>query len=200
MTLTMTPRRRAQRLAVAAVVSLAVIGSAGSAAADPGGRADVYRFADGSQVAGAWSSLSTGPAGAKMTLQTSELPAGHTVTVWWVIFNEPGNCSHPEGALRCGPGDLPIFGGDDSAQTSVLYAAGHEIGAAGRASFSGRLAAGATTDALWGPGLVNQTGADIHLVVHDHGDLPPDQQAEGIHNFGPCDPACTDIQFSAHEQ
>lgn len=185
---------------VLATIALSALATATPAAAQAGATANVYRFADGSQVAGAWSSLTTTDAGAEMTLHTSDLPAGHTVTVWWVVFNQPQNCSHPEAGLRCGPGDLPIFGGDDSAVTSIVYAAGHEVGASGRATFAGHLGTGDTTGALFGPGLTNPTGADIHLVVRDHGALPPDQRADGIHHFGPCEPACTNLQFSPHEQ
>jgi hypothetical protein len=121
-----------------------------------------------------------------MTLHTSGMPAGHTVTIWWVIFNNPAKCTHGEAGLRCGPGDLPPFGGDDSAQTSVVYAAGHQIGGAGVSEDAAFLATGDADGALWGPGLINPRGADIHLVVRDHGALTPQQRAQGIHNFGPC--------------
>src|SRR5206468_8783244 len=53
--------------------------------------------------------------GASFTLPMSGLTRGHEVTVWFVIFNEPQTCTHGEGPYRCGPGDLPPFGGDDSA-------------------------------------------------------------------------------------
>jgi hypothetical protein len=190
-----------QRTAIrgAMVTAFLVVLMASAAVADPGVTANVYRFADGSPVAGAWSTLSTGDSGARMTLQTSGLPAGHTVTVWWVIFNEPQNCTHPEAGLRCGTGDLPPFGGDDSAVTSLVYAAGHEIGGAGRATFSAQLAIGDDSGALWGPGLIDPSGADIHLLVRDQGQPTPQQRSGGIRNFGLCNPTCTNLQFSPHE-
>jgi len=160
-------------------------------------RSNVYRFADGSQVAGAWSVLTTTDAGARMTLQTSELPAGHSVSVWWIIFNAPQNCTHPEGGLRCGPGDLPPFGGDDSAVTSIAYAAGHVIGGSGQATFAGRLATGDTKGAVFGPGLVNPTTADIHLLVRDQGEKDPGSESR---SFSACNPTCTILQASPHEQ
>jgi hypothetical protein len=183
-------------LLLAAVLALL----ATPAIADVGVKANVYRFSDGSQVIGAWSSLATSSSGAKMTLQTSGLPAGHTVSVWWVIFNEPQNCTHGEAGLRCGAGDLPPFGGDDSAVTSVLYAAGREIGDSGLATFSARLATGVSSGAAFGPGLVNPLGADIHLLVVDNGVLTPQQRAEGVQDFGPCSATCVVLQFSPHEQ
>ena len=182
------------------VTAFFVVFMASAAIADPGVSANVYRFADGSPVAGAWSTLATGDSGARMALQTSGLPAGHTVTVWWVIFNEPQNCTHPEAGLRCSAGDLPPFGGDDSAATSLVYAAGHEIGGGGRATFSARLPTGDTSGALWGPGLIDPLGADIHLLVRDQGTLTPHQRSQGIHDFGLCSPTCTNLQFSPHEQ
>jgi hypothetical protein len=182
------------------LTSFLVVFMASAAVADPGATASVYRFADGSPVAGAWSTLSTSDTDARMTLQTSGLPVGHTVTVWWVIFNEPQNCTHPDAGLRCGPGDLPPFGGDDSAVTSLIYASGHEIGGAGRATFSARLALGDNSDALWGPGLIDPTGADVHLLVRDQGTLTPQQRSQGIHDFGLCSPTCTNLQFSPQEQ
>ncbi len=66
----------------------------------------VNYFADGSFVAGSSSTLVTNDAGATMTLHTSDLPAGHVITVWWVVFNHPENCTSGEGGLRCGEGDL----------------------------------------------------------------------------------------------
>lgn len=186
-------------LATTAIALAATTALAQPASATQPAQAGVYRFADGSRVSGAVSTLNTGAAGASFTLRTSGLPAGHTVTVWYVIFNRPQNCTHGELGLRCGPGDLPIFGGDDSAVTSVVYAAGHVIGGAGDGGYAGFLAIGDTSGALFGPGLVDPTTADIHLVVHDHGVLDPQQLADGIHHFGPCNP-CTDLQFSPHEQ
>jgi hypothetical protein len=198
----MNATTRIRALAAAGFAALFVLVTAVGASADAEQRSDVRRFNDGSLVVGAWSTLATNDQGAHMTFHTSDLPAGHTVTVWFVIFNEPQNCKGGDAhfGARCGPSDLPPYGGDDSAVTSIVYAAGHEVGGAGIATFSGRLARGETDGALWGPGLINPTGAEIHLIVHDHGELSPQQRAEGIHNFGPCSPACADLQFSPHAQ
>lgn len=133
-------------------------------------KANVYRFMDGSKVAGASSVLSTTDAGARLQLHTSDLPDGHAITVLFVIFNEPQNCTHGESGLRCGPGDLPPYGGDDSAVTSIVSVAGHVVGGSGRATFAGRVATGDTDAALFGPGLINPTTADIHVIVRDDSD------------------------------
>ena len=180
--------------AFAVVLVVALAGPASAATT----RANVYRFADGSQVVDAWSVVSTSSAGARMTLQTSGLPAGDAVTIWWVIFNEPQNCHGGSDGVRCGPSDLPPFGGDDSAVTSIVYAAGHVVGGSGQATFSGHLGTGDTDGALFGPGLVNPTTAEIHLIVRDHG--PTNDTSEQIHSFGACNPTCTNLQFSPHPQ
>ena len=99
-----------------------------------------------------------------------------------------------------GVSEARLYGGDDSAVTSVVHAAGHQIGGSGNATFSGRLATGDTSGALFGPGLVNPTSADIHLVVYDHGALNAQEIAAGIHGFEPCEPECVDLQYSPHEQ
>ena len=50
------------------------------------------------------------------------------------------------------------------------------------------------------PGLTNPLGADIHLVLHDHGPVDPAIVAAEIHSFGVCNLVCTNVQFSVHEQ
>lgn len=190
--------RWARRAAiVASALALAAMTQLGVASAAPaqGDTASVQRFADGSAVTGAWSTLARNSTGATFSLHTRELVAGHTITVWWVIFNQPENCSHGMFGLRCGEGDL--F--EPSVEASVVYGAGHVFGGSGVAGYGGWIGVGETDGALFGPGLLEPLTADIHLVVHDHGALSPQQIAEGVHNFGPCEPECVDVQFSAHE-
>jgi hypothetical protein len=64
----------------------------------------------------------------------------------------------------------------------------------GEGDVLGHLATGDTEGALFGPGLINPTTAEIHLVVRDHG--PKQDPSQEIHSFGACNPTCTDIQFS----
>lgn len=147
------------------------------------------------QVAGASSTLVRNGSGVAMTLRTSELRPGDAVTVWWVVFNNPSACTAGHFGLHCGPGDL----GRPETGASVLYAAGHVIGGDGTGDFGGHLPVGDTSGALFGPGLTNPAGADIHLVVHDHGSADPALMPDEIHSFGVCNPTCTDVQVSVHE-
>lgn len=182
---------------VASALALAVGTQLGVASAAPAQTdiAPVQRFADGSTVSGAWSTLLRNGTGASFSLHTSDLSSGHTITVWWVIFNHPENCTHGALGLRCGEGDL--F--EPSVEASVLYGSGHVIGGSGAAGYGGWIGVAETDGALFGPGLLAPFTADIHLVVHDHGALSPEQVAEGVRNFRPCEPGCVDVQFSAHE-
>jgi len=190
-------------LASVLLLSLSPVALAASSSAATHNDSNVYLFSDLSTVSGASSQLVRRDNSVSMTIHTSNLLAGHVVTVWWVIFNKPENCKHGELNFKCGAGDLPPFGGDDSAQTSVLYAAGHVVGGSGDASYGAYLIVGNTAGALFGPGLTYARGAHIHLVVHDHGVIDPSSIADAIHRFGPCTlppgTACKDLQFAVHE-
>lgn len=161
---------------------------------------------------GASSSLVTYQEGASAVVATSGLEPGHAVTLWWVVFNHPELCTNGALGLRCGEGDLLLFGGDAGIEGTVLYGAGHIVGPDGAGHFGVYLASGDTTRVLGeGPGLSDPLGADIHLVVRTHGPVQPGLFAEALSTFGggcdeapegtgtPGDYACADLQFAAHE-
>ena len=120
------------------------------------------------------STLTRTDGGIAFSLQTSGLQAGHAVTVWWMVFN-------PDGPL------------------SVQYAAGHVVDEGGAAEFGGYLQEGDTDGVInGGPGLLDATGANVVLVVRDHGPAKPDIVEQQIHTFNVCNPTCTDLQISMH--
>ncbi|MCA1832211.1 MAG: hypothetical protein LC750_05675 [Actinobacteria bacterium] len=176
-----------------ALVALA----AGPAFAEPAQRdvSPVFSFATGTQVGQAWSSLSRTASGVTMTLHTTDLTGGHAVTVWWVVFNDPQSCSHGALGVRCGPGDLSV----PATQASILYAAGHVIGGNGVGDFGAQLSLGKTDGALFGQGLTNAFGADVHLVVRDHGPVDQSLMPGEIHSFDVCNTGCANVQHSQHE-
>ncbi len=156
----------------------------------------VHLFSDGSAVAGSSSTLVRNSNGVYMTLHTSGLPAGDAVTIWWVIFNNPAACSHGMFALRCGHGDFS----NPDVKASVMYAAGQVIGGDGVGNYGAGLSVGELTRVvLFGPGLTNSMGADVHLVVHDHGPADPSLMPDEIHSFDVCNTKCVDLQFAPHE-
>lgn len=190
---------RLRYLAAVAVASVALIGPATVAGADAArhNTAPVFVFGHPAEtIPGATSTLVTNDAGAAMTLHTSRLSPGHAVTVWWVVFNRPQACTGGEGGLRCGPSDLS----NAAVQASVLFASGHIIGGDGTGDWGAHLRVGDTTGALFGPGLLAPTAAEIHLVVRDHGPVDPALMPAEIHSFDVCNPTCTNVQASGHEQ
>ncbi|SNQ60301.1 hypothetical protein MNV_1740046 [Candidatus Methanoperedens nitroreducens] len=172
---------------------------------------DVRTISDGSVIPGAGSKLIRTDEGVTMELHTSELPAKNAVTTWWVIFNKPENCTEGQAPLRCGEGDL----GNPDVQASVMFAAGSISSANGKATFGSHLSVGDTEGCQTGlpcsQGLTDPKGADIHLIVRDHGPIIPDMLDEQISTFGggcnnappdtgkPGPNTCEDLQFSAHE-
>jgi hypothetical protein len=170
----------------------------------------VYWFAGPTLVPGASSKITRNDAGATSTLHTSGLTAGNAYTMWMVVFNVPGNCA----TSPCGEADV-VPG--TTAVVDVIYVAGNVVGGSGRATFSGRRATADNSKSLFAqfsapaPGLTDPYGAEMHLIVRDHGPKIPGMVPGEIHTFeGACTPessfglgggpnTCTDVQFSVHE-
>ena len=113
--------------------------------------------------------LSRTAGGANLTIDTTMLDAGAAYTIWRVIFNNPGACD-PAG---CSGADFGTAG----VEASVMNATGRVADANGDATFSAFLPAGymhtnpssLNGRQLFGPGLQNVAGAEIHVVVRSHG-------------------------------
>jgi hypothetical protein len=166
----------------------------------------------GQPIAGSSSSYIGYEEGVSATFATTGLEPGHVVTMWWVVFNNPELCTHSLGGLRCSEDDLIIFGGDEAIEGTVLTAGAHIVGPDGSGHFGSYLATGDTSRVLLaGPGLTNPLGADVHLVLRDHGPVQDGlfgaalgtygggciEAPEGSGTLG--DFACVDVQFTAHE-
>lgn len=177
----------------------------------------VHLFSDMSEVEGTWSTLTRYENGVAMTLHTSGLTPGNVVTTWWVIFNEPANCS--DGA--CGENDIfvPDEAGEvivgengpelnmaqiEAVQISVLGATGNLIPDNGEGHYAAWLGVGEVPGVVFGPALQDPAGAEIHLVLQDHGPMQADIFDTQITTFhGGCDAAfpnepCQDVQFAVH--
>lgn len=63
---------------------------------------DLYRFADMTVVEGARAGLLLTASAIRTRTHTADLPHGHVMTLWWIIFNNPENCEHGAGAMACG--------------------------------------------------------------------------------------------------
>jgi hypothetical protein len=186
--------------ALLALTALGGIGVTGVAAkGSQSGTSSVFTIGPGhtfiANIPGASSTLIRRPNGINVTLQTTGLPAGHAVTVWALIFNNPSAC--PAGGCHEMNGDLNI----PEVQGSVYHVTGHIVGSTG--SFAGSVPVGDATNAFRGPGLLNPFGAEIHLIVRDHGvaatgGLLQQQFNDTSPRFCNPDDACSDIQESIH--
>jgi hypothetical protein len=161
-------RRILVALALIGLLSVVLVSRAGAATQTTSPVATFAGAATGT------STLTRTASGIAFSLTTSGLEAGHAVTVWWMVFN-------PDGPL------------------SVQYAAGHVIDEGGAAEFGGYLSVGDTEGVInGGPGLLDATGANVVLVVRDHGPADPGRVNQQVHTFDVCNPTCTDLQISMH--
>ena len=135
--------------------------------------------------------------GVSMNIDTSDLPVG-AYTIWWVIFNDPSQCSDGE----CGENDVFPIPGNEAAGLSPVWATGGIVGPDRKAHFSASLGLGidgAPGDILWGPGLTDPMGAEIHLIVRYHGPTywaDPSMMAQQIMTVGG---RCTPATFGTDE-
>lgn len=183
----------------------------------PQSNSPVHRFSDASEIEDTWSTLSRYETGVVATLHTRELTPDDVVTMWWVIFNEPANCTD-----ACGEDDIFVVDQDgrlvigdnglelnieqvEAAKISVLGATGNVIGENGEGHFSAVLTTGDNPNVVFGPSLLDPINAEIHLVLRTHGPLNPDALDEQIIAFnGGCaaefpNEPCQDVQFAVHQ-
>ncbi len=197
-------------------LALALMMSTGVSAQDEmNSETTVHLFADGSLVEGAWSSLERYESGVIATLHTSALTPNDVVTMWWVVFNEPENCSD-----ACGEDDIFLFDGAEmligengaelnmeqieAAQIALMGATGNVIPDDGSGHFSAVLSAGDNPNLVFGPALLSPMSAEIHLVLRTHGTMVTGALDAQIIAFnGGCasewpHAPCQDVQFAVH--
>lgn len=136
----------------------------------------VITFGGSSVIPAAGATLSRNNDGVYAAISTSGITPGHVVTLWWVFFNSPKACA----AAVCAPPDL----NNPEVNGSLQYGGGYLVGVNGRADFGGYLGAGDNTGFYLlpmfpnmpnpAPGLVNPKGAEVHLVIRDHGPASAD--------------------------
>lgn len=174
-------------------------------------RTGVHWLSDLSVVEGGAAQLVRTGSAVSASLRTTGLQKGDVVTIWWVIFNHPDACENPLEAIgsACSRPDLA----NPDVQPSVMWATGNVVGGSGASSFAAHLKEGEITAYhplfVGSPGLVDVTGAEIHLVVRPHGPLIPELAVEMRTTFaGGCTPetsfgfgdgpnACSDAQAAA---
>lgn len=126
----------------------------------------VYWFWDPVNPVGS-ATLARNASGISTNVQTSGLPADQAMTLWFIFFNHPENCSTNPCTL---PDDLFTPGVDGD----FHLASGHVTGN-GESGFGGHLSAGDVSGsgrAELGAGavpLTNPEGAEVVLAIHSHG-------------------------------
>ena len=155
-----------------------------------------------------------------MGFETDDLAADETITMWWVVFNQPEACSE-----ACDTDDL-FVDGDPAGELNVGQIEAADIVAAYAtgdvASSSGDIALSADLDENESPGtreiifgddvtLKDADTAEIHLVARSHGVAIPEIVDEQIGSFaGGCEAflnppdrpsapgECSDVLFAVH--
>lgn len=189
-------RSRSVTLLAALAIGAAAAAPAAAAGAETG-TSDVFTIGPGhsfvATVPGASSTLVRTANGISVSVRTSGLLAGHAVTVWALIFNDPTRCLAGCEEMA---GDLGV----PAVRGAVFHVTGHVVSGTDD-SFGGRVNVGDAARSARGPGLLDPYGARIHLVVRDHGVAgtgePMQQQFNDISpRF--CNVACFDAQKSVH--
>jgi len=182
---------------VAALVSLAL--GMGAALATPAARSTepVVRTWDPTTPVGT-STLVRTDAGISATFNSSGLPAGQAVTMWFVIFNEPEACF----STPCGVADL-LF--NEDAEGDFLFGAGKVIGGSGSGDFGAHLQVGDVGGSAFpeigmperSVGLTNPWTAQVGLLLHSHGPRVSGQVlASQLSSFtGGCDVFLGDLEL-----
>ena len=134
-------------------------------------------------IDGASATLVMTKAGAFASMETSELVPGHAYTLWFVAINSPGACENSP----CNAKD--VLTRTAMTKADVGYGDGLIAGPDGKGTFTTFRPLGALPQAWLGAGLQDPWGAEVHLVIHDHGPLIAGREAEMIGTYRG---ACTD--------
>ena len=165
--------------------------------------ASIYNFSDKAEAG--TSTLKRGADAITLSIATSELNPGYAYTVWWVVFDNPENCTDSD----CGSDDVSgaMGGGANLPGVSILGAAdGSVVNADGKANYYGSLRKNNASQAILGDGLDNPATAEIHYVIRSHGVAVPGLIEDQITTFnGGCETGqpnvgqCTNVQFAIHK-
>jgi len=119
-----------------------------------------------------------------LDLETYRVGDEHTFTVWWIIFNNPAACA----TTPCGPGDLPQNGGNPAVQGAGLWATGGLSDDDGELKLTAHLEENNPPGQVlpWSDpdGLLDAEGAEIHIVIRDHGPEQDGLLYAQTHTFG----------------
>lgn len=116
--------------------------------------------------------------GIRYRIDTTDLVPGNAYTVWLVVINDPSACD-------ANPCTAPQLIGDPVVDGQVTWGRDGEVGRAdGTARFRSAIEAGPLLDGwLQVQGLDDPMGAEIHLVLNDHGPVIRNLQREMLTTY-----------------
>lgn len=133
--------------------------------------------------------------GWQLNVDTTDLPVG-AYSIWALIFNDPSMCT--DGI--CSIDDVLPPPGNVDAGMSPLWVTGGIVGPDRQGHFSGSVGMGvegAPGSLLWGDGLTDPMGAEVHLEVRYHGPAAWDDPALLYDQMATVGGNCTPESFGA---
>ena len=125
-----------------------------------------------------------------MNIDTADLHVG-AYSTWWVIFNDPSGCSNGS----CGENDVLPPPGTEEANVSVLWTGtGTIVGPDRMGHFSASLGVGldaAPGQVIYGDGLLDPMGAEVHIIVRYHGPAIWDDATALVEQLSTFQGSCT---------
>ena len=129
-------------------------------------------------IEGTSSTLMSNEDGIFVSVETVGLEDGHVYSMLVVIVNDLEAC---EGA-PCMPPD--IVGNSDAVQSDITWGDSMVYDSTdGRMEFTAYVAAGDLPEAWFGNGLTDPQGAEIHLLINDHGPFIPDMASTMLNTY-----------------
>jgi hypothetical protein len=121
--------------------------------------------------------LVTSKDGVWVNMTTDELEDHHVYTLWFVVINNPDACD----ARPCTAGY--ILANPDEVQLNVTWAGGLLMSDEARPKFSAFFPVGEVPQGWFDNDLTNPLGAEIHLVINDHGPFIPEMAATMLNTY-----------------
>lgn len=171
-------------------------------------RSRVYEMGTNAPIRNGYSRIIRKERGVMGEFRSPGLNPSEVYTLWMVVFENPefcsdGNCGSDDivdgnGKLMVNP-DGSI--GTPGVNVSSLWVTGTISDRAGRAAFRIRVEKNqAPGEILYGPGLTDPIGSEIHFIARTHGERLRDRINEQLSTFaGGCDiNECQNQQFAIH--
>ena len=129
------------------------------------------------EIEGGQAELFVTQEGITVNFRTTELEEGHVYTAWVAIVNNPENCT----ASPCVPPDLLNITNNTNAE--ITFGDGILVGSDQRMSFAGFVTTGIVPEGWFGNEFTNPFGAEIHIVINDHGPLIPELAGTMLNSY-----------------